>query len=475
MSLEQTYTRFLVAPNADVLDPAVTFHYITTAISVNGPQDIIRQLNQENQRQLKKRVQKPLASIETSNSLVLEVETEIEFLTSGANWLPGLDDNFLADHIVRFPVVHIVNFEKGLIKEARLYWDQANLLKQLGVIGRTGRNWPIKDGNDQIIMINESVSRQSAKAVRSIPQTPERSRSKGPENVTRDPHASLQLFSPADELPEPEKIRAPRSSSAFRPPSRNLESIIGEDDGPLQPVKPPKSRGSYSQRKTLDLGEHMKEDDDADIPKVKPPKTKLVDPSKYSHFEFADEPDNSQSAPAMKPSKSTHRSTWDFEDFTTPEKRPLKMRRDDVRSFDFSEEDETEQKKKPATLSNVTNSLNAVANGRGTNTSHFEIADNSPAGKAPIAKKKLSRHMQRQEESDDDGDDFFASFGAETKSTGIRIAGNGQGQNKSIEREWSYDQAVPSKGSGKFAGIRIAGNGQGQSKSVEREWSYDKA
>jgi hypothetical protein len=105
MSLEQIYTRFLSTPNADVLDPSVTFHYITTAISVNGPEEIIKQLTRENLRQLKKRVQKPLSSIETDNSLVLEVETEIEFLTSGANWLPGLDDNFLADHIVRFPVV----------------------------------------------------------------------------------------------------------------------------------------------------------------------------------------------------------------------------------------------------------------------------------------------------------------------------------------------------------------------------------
>ena len=105
MSLQRTYTTFLASPNANALANGVTFHYITTAISVNGPDQIIQQLNRENLSQLKKRVQKVLSSVETGNALVLEVETEIEFLTSGANWLPGLDDNFLADHIVRFPVV----------------------------------------------------------------------------------------------------------------------------------------------------------------------------------------------------------------------------------------------------------------------------------------------------------------------------------------------------------------------------------
>lgn len=107
MSLEQVYTRFLAAPRAEALDPSATFHYITTAVSINGPDKIIGQLQRENLKQLKKRVEKVLAAVASGNSLVLEVETEIEFLTSGANWLPGLDDNFLADHIVRFPVVSV--------------------------------------------------------------------------------------------------------------------------------------------------------------------------------------------------------------------------------------------------------------------------------------------------------------------------------------------------------------------------------
>lgn len=108
MSLEQIYTRFLAAPRRDALADSASIHYITTAVSLSGPDKIVAQLAKEQHdkgTQLKKRVEKPLATVQTGNSLVIEMDTEIEFLTSGANWLPGLDDNFLADHIVRFPVV----------------------------------------------------------------------------------------------------------------------------------------------------------------------------------------------------------------------------------------------------------------------------------------------------------------------------------------------------------------------------------
>ena len=105
MSLQQIYTTFLASPRSNALDPSASIHYITTGASVNTADAILKQLTRENNRQLKKRVEKVIASIETQNSLVLEIETEIEFLTSGANYLPGLDDNFLADHVVAFPVV----------------------------------------------------------------------------------------------------------------------------------------------------------------------------------------------------------------------------------------------------------------------------------------------------------------------------------------------------------------------------------
>ena len=46
-----------------------------------------------------------LSAIENEDAVCLDVETTLEFLTGGGAYLPGLDDNFLADHIVTFPMV----------------------------------------------------------------------------------------------------------------------------------------------------------------------------------------------------------------------------------------------------------------------------------------------------------------------------------------------------------------------------------
>jgi len=323
-----------------------------------------------------------------------------------------------------------VNFSHGRIKEVRLYWDQANLLKQLGVIGRTGRNWPIKDGGEQVKMIYESVSRQASSSSLGggVPEAPEpRSRSKGPESATRDPHASLHLFSPAEEQPEPEKVRAPRRSSAFKPPSRDLESIIGEDDGtePLQTVKPPKSRGSFSQGQTFDLSKHM-DQDDAEPRKPNAQGGNHGKNSNYSHFEFGtagdQEPEQVQPKKQGKNTMTTS-GVWGNEDYATPEKKQPNR---DNRSFGFQEEEEDESNaQRGHVLSNVTN-------GRRANAHHFEIGDNSPA-----AKKSSRPNQQQQHNQQDDQDDFFSQFGSERTNTGIRIAGNGQGMNKAVANPYS--------------------------------------
>jgi hypothetical protein len=54
---------------------------------------------------IKKKEEKILDAVEASNALVVEVETTMEFVTSGGAYLPGLDDNFLADRTVTLPIV----------------------------------------------------------------------------------------------------------------------------------------------------------------------------------------------------------------------------------------------------------------------------------------------------------------------------------------------------------------------------------
>jgi hypothetical protein len=104
MSLQQTYTRFLSSPSADLLAPSASMHYVTTTATVNTADAIINHLKREH-TVLKKRGEKVLSAVETADSLVLEIETEIEFLRNGGSYLPAMDENFLADQVVFFPAV----------------------------------------------------------------------------------------------------------------------------------------------------------------------------------------------------------------------------------------------------------------------------------------------------------------------------------------------------------------------------------
>ncbi len=57
---------------------------------------------------LKKKNEKVLDAVEGSHSLSLDIETTIEFRNSGGAYLPGLDDNFVADRTVIFPMVSVL-------------------------------------------------------------------------------------------------------------------------------------------------------------------------------------------------------------------------------------------------------------------------------------------------------------------------------------------------------------------------------
>src|SRR5690606_10343799 len=53
----------------------------------------------------------------------------------------------------------------------------------------------------------------------------------------KDPHASLDLFSPKREEEKPIVI-APKKKTVYQPPQRNLEDIIGEPDEDEVPAPP---------------------------------------------------------------------------------------------------------------------------------------------------------------------------------------------------------------------------------------------
>jgi hypothetical protein len=104
MALQAAYKQFLAAPHASLLADNAALHYITTLTTFHGPTEIIKHLNNQNHR-VKKKEEKFLDLVEGQNALAAEIETTIEFVTGGGSFLPGIDDNFLSDRTVVFPIV----------------------------------------------------------------------------------------------------------------------------------------------------------------------------------------------------------------------------------------------------------------------------------------------------------------------------------------------------------------------------------
>lgn len=232
MTLLQSYTQFLVSPTTAVLADDASINYVPTLTTVNEPAAIIKHLAAQ-AKVFTKKSEKVINAIESENSLCAEVETNIEFVSGGGALLPGLDDNFLADKSVLFPMIHIVQFDaQQKIAQIRLYWDQASLLKMIEVIGSRGRNWPIRDGKDQVRLIAGSagVDLQATSRRSTVSRTSNEGRSHASSvSATGDPHASLSLFQPRDAVLEetPRKNStgvAPRMSA--KPPTRNLASTL---------------------------------------------------------------------------------------------------------------------------------------------------------------------------------------------------------------------------------------------------------
>lgn len=103
MTLQAKYQQFLARPSLDVCAPGAALHYIPTTVTITEPAAIIKHLNAQEQ-QLKKK-ENFLNVIEGPTSICVESETTISFAGGGGTFLPGLDDNFLADRTVSLPVV----------------------------------------------------------------------------------------------------------------------------------------------------------------------------------------------------------------------------------------------------------------------------------------------------------------------------------------------------------------------------------
>jgi hypothetical protein len=279
----------------------------------------------------------------------------------------------------------MVSFDsQGKITAIRQSWDQGSLLKQLDVIGKTGRNWPIRDSKEQLRLITSSLNAVGVDAARPAEAAANRSRT-NTNNATRDPHASLALFAPREEAAaQVESVISPYAGT--RPRQRTFTELFGDENveepgspssgrdrsmSPSKAVAPKAGARNFQPSRLFDT----EEEENDDVPENKQPSPdRFYRPNakKYDHFDFADgsEPqDAPRPAPPQK-TKSKADSNWSFDDFATPAKvvptRGL-HRAQDVRHWSNDAEDSVAETpaKKPT----------QQVKGRRDAEAHFDLVD----------------------------------------------------------------------------------------------------
>ena len=260
------------------------------------------------------------------------------------------------------------------------------------MIGSRGRNWPIRDGKDQIRLITSLASvsaevaqpRANGQATSSDAEdAPARSRAESGKSATRDPHATLSLFQPRDPNEQPSTPRAnavisPRASA--KPAPRDLtELFAGETAGgsPSKKYGDVQAKGGAGKKfQPIRLFEQGEEET-----KKKSPERLKTNPKKYHHFEFDDgeggnvdsnsaeyfefsknhytgkvktnpkkydhfeigEGEDASTRQKMSPSKQQeagkHQPSWSFEDFTSPQQVKNTVRPHNMKQFGWSDDE----------------------------------------------------------------------------------------------------------------------------------------
>ncbi|KAF2836265.1 hypothetical protein M501DRAFT_264237 [Patellaria atrata CBS 101060] len=468
MTLSEVYLRFLGNPTADALSDKATLSYLTTLTTINDPTAIIKHFGAQT-KLLNRKGDRVLNTIEAQNALCLETETTLEFINGGGAYLPGLDDNFLADKTAVFPITHIVSFDEDKkIRTIRCQWDQGSLLKQIDVIGSRAKNWPIRDGKDMARLIaSSSASFQQSSTTASstapsrrptgasrddVSERSSRSRT-STVSATRDPHASLSLFQPRDVDEDRDYTArspsvAPRQSA--KPPPRDYHELFASNDSDLSPEARMKSPSPAKERipaksgagKNFQPVRLFEEEESPDTPKAKAEGGIKTNPNRYDHFEFGTGED---AAPAKKDKlvskASKHASQWKFEDFAIPDKTAPKVRGQDVRHFGWSD-DEVEESpiKRPV-----------VHHARPDSKAHFDFLDDgTPAGeKKPPAVRGRSHNeglgLYKDHVTSNDPDDADAEATPSNKQQPLKSVINNENRRKDFGAHWEMRDDSPAE------------------------------
>ncbi|KAK5722945.1 hypothetical protein LTR17_014158 [Elasticomyces elasticus] len=391
------YTTFLNNPTAALLADDASLVYVTTTTEIRDRESILKHIAAQ-EKQASKKSEKVLNVVAGQDGACFETEITLQFKAGGGAYLPGLDDNLLDEKIVTFPLVHVVRLgEDQKIKQIRLYWDQGTLLRQVEAIGKSGRNWPIKDGQAQIHSINKSLKAGGSNTDVSISSAPaavsksdiviQQHKKRESVSATNDPHASLALFAQRDPNEQTRQQydgpkTAPRES--YKAPNRGLNDILASEDGNMHARDPSPNKGETFHK--AGAGKHhvnnrlFDENEPSSPPRS--PERKKVFKDKNGHFEFGDGEDAAgEYRPTSARGSKKVPTQVDFAAFSVSPSVKDKTRPDYDRHWgDGVQPNETSPTKR---------SIKHAP--REENESHFSIANSSPA-----AGHEKTKSLQRQ-------------------------------------------------------------------------------
>lgn len=211
------------------------------------------------------------------------------------------------------------------------------MLKQVDAIGRTGRNWPIRDGTAMTNLIKNSVSTGNSGPA---PQSSSGASSKPDEVVITSREGDKQdyhsrLFAPAEERRSIEN-QAPGIAKRMsaKPAPRQWGELFADENTRRSP-SPGKAEGAKAKAGSdRNFAQNRLFDRNA-VDASSPSPERKHDHSHYQHFEFG----NGEEAPPRdgnRPPSATaqkHMNNWDFEDFNTPPKVTAKPLMEQERHF----------------------------------------------------------------------------------------------------------------------------------------------
>ncbi|KAF2209333.1 hypothetical protein CERZMDRAFT_107179 [Cercospora zeae-maydis SCOH1-5] len=459
------YLQFLQSPSTGVLASDASITYITTTTQIDEPTAILKHLAAQ-AKQVVKKEEKVLCTIEADDGCCVETQTTLSFRMGGGAFLPGMDSNMLDEREVTFPLTHVVTFHGEKIQQIRQYWDQGTLLKQVEAIGKTGRNWPIRDGTEQVKAVTNSIKTGAASGA---PTSRVNNGTRNPHDivvnthqkrdsvsVTRDPHASLSLFAERDPNEGASTYSGPRYEpvKSAKPAPRDLGELFTTEEHVNDPARSQSPHKEHGTILKAGAGKGFKEnrlfESKEDFEPPKSPERKKTYTKKYEHFDFGDGEDAPRDGHTRAKSKTAQDKsgpTFSFEDFATPPKHIEKNRPDYERHWGagVDEDDPESPPKRPV-----------VHQPRKDAEAHWELNDDSPAA-------GQTKSFQRQKGLGLYGDPLHADDRVQKPAQKPNVNNSRRGDDFQAHYSFADESPAPKKI------YKTAGDGMG-SRSGGRAW-----